>query len=100
MFVCFGLSGVVPVVHGLILHGWQYLEDRMSLSWVIAHGLMYVIGAFLYAARWPERSFPGRFDIWGSSHQIFHLFVVLAAGTHLYGMGKAFDYHHGRLGEC
>jgi adiponectin receptor len=100
MFVCFGLSGVVPVVHGLLLHGWQYLEDRMSLTWVIAHGLMYVVGAFLYAARWPERSFPGRFDIWGSSHQIFHLFVVLAAGTHLYGMGKAFDYHHGRLGEC
>lgn len=95
MFVAFGFSGVVPVVHGLLTHGRQYMEDRMSLSWVVAHGGLYILGAFLYAARWPERSFPGRFDVWGSSHQIFHLCVVLAAGTHLYGMGKAFDYHHG-----
>lgn len=47
-----------------------------------------------YQARWPERSFPGSFDIWGSSHQIFHMFVLLAAATHFYGMAKAFDSHH------
>lgn len=72
----------------------------MSLSWLLAHGAMYVFGAFLYAARWPERSYPKRFDIWGSSHQIFHLFVVMAAATHLYGMGRAFDYHHGPEAAC
>jgi predicted membrane channel-forming protein YqfA (hemolysin III family) len=49
--------------------------------------------------RWPERSFPGAFDIWGSSHQIFHVFVLLAAMTHLYGMAKAFDYHHTVMGS-
>ena len=49
-------------------------------------------------ARWPERAWPGSFDIWGSSHQLFHILVVLAAASHLYGLLKAFDYHHGILG--
>ncbi|KAL0936237.1 ADIPOR-like receptor SPBC12C2.09c [Colletotrichum truncatum] len=99
LFVALGASGVVPVLHGLSVYGRGYLENRMSLSWVVLHGLMYIFGAFLYAARWPERSSPGTFDIWGSSHQIFHFFVVLAAVTHFYGMAKAFDYHHTVMGS-
>ena len=46
-------------------------------------------------ARVPERLSPGSFDIWGSSHQIFHILVVLAAASHLVGLMKAFDYEHG-----
>ncbi|UZP39516.1 hypothetical protein NXS19_007332 [Fusarium pseudograminearum] len=99
MFVGLGLSGVVPVIHGAFIYGFQGLEDRMSLSWVVLHGAMYIFGAFLYAVRWPERSAPGSFDIWGSSHQIFHFFVILAAVTHFYGMAKAFDYHHTIMGS-
>ncbi|KAL7810823.1 putative hemolysin-III channel protein Izh2 [Trichoderma gracile] len=99
MFVSLGLSGIIPVCHGLLKFGYQTLEDRMSLSWVVLHGLMYISGAILYAARWPERSYPGAFDIWGHSHQIFHMFVVLAAATHFYGMAKAFDYHHQHKGS-
>ena len=38
---------------------------------------------------------PGTFDIWGSSHQIFHVLVLLAAATHFFGLVKAFDYEHG-----
>lgn len=37
---------------------------------------------------------PGTFDLFGSSHQIFHVLVVLAAISHLFGLIKAFDYHH------
>ena len=51
MFVALGLSGVVPVIHGVTIYGYQGLEDRMSISWVIAQGAMYIFGAFLYAVR-------------------------------------------------
>ncbi|KAK3943284.1 hemolysin-III related-domain-containing protein [Diplogelasinospora grovesii] len=98
MFVGLGLSGVVPVLHGLTIYGYGTLNDRMGLSWVILQGGLYIFGAFLYAARWPERQFPGTFDIWGSSHQIFHIFVLLAAASHLYGMARAFDFHHSVFG--
>ncbi|CAM1507534.1 Fc.00g071750.m01.CDS01 [Cosmosporella sp. VM-42] len=99
MFIGLGVSGVVPIIHGATIYGFQGLEDRMSLSWVALHGAMYIFGAVLYATRWPERSAPGKFDIWGNSHQIFHMFVVLAAATHFYGMAKAFDYHHTGTGS-
>lgn len=100
MFIALGLSGIIPVAHGVTIFGYSGLEARMSISLVILHGAMYIFGAVLYASRFPERMGPaGRFDIWGSSHQIFHLCVLLAAGTHLYAMGNAFDYHHTGLGS-
>ena len=44
--------------------------------------------------RIPEALVPGRFDIFGSSHQIFHCFVVLAAVAHFAGILTAFDYNY------
>lgn len=46
-------------------------------------------------ARIPERLSPGKYDVLGSSHQIFHFLVVAAALSHLTGLLKAFDYRHG-----
>lgn len=119
MFISLGLSGVIPVVHGISQDGFQVVDDRMSVGLVILHGAMYIFGAVLYAVsvrrsvfcecaradgdkvRWPERNYPGKFDVWGHSHQIFHIFVLMAALTHFYGMAKAFDYHHSVMkGVC
>ncbi|KAL1650316.1 hypothetical protein SLS58_001130 [Diplodia intermedia] len=94
MFVALGLSAIFPVVSGLKLYGLQALRERIALDWLVAHGLMYITGAAIYAIRFPERIWPGRFDIWGSSHQIFHVLVLCAAATHLVGMIKAFDFQH------
>ncbi|CAN8102950.1 unnamed protein product [Discula destructiva] len=98
MFVALGVSGVVPVIHGLTIYGFEELDERMGLRWVISQGVLYIVGAFIYAIRWPERLSPKTFDIWGSSHQIFHVLILMAAATHLVGMIKAFDFHHGALG--
>ena len=49
MFIGLGVSGVGPVLHGISMYGYAGLEDRMSISWVIAHGAMYIFGAVLYA---------------------------------------------------
>ncbi|KAF7191935.1 ADIPOR-like receptor SPBC12C2.09c [Pseudocercospora fuligena] len=95
MFVMMGLSAVFPVLHGLSIHGWAEVERRIALSWLITQGLLYIIGAMIYAARIPERWKPGTFDILGSSHQIFHALVVAAAAVHLVGLLKAFDHEHG-----
>ncbi|OJD39759.1 uncharacterized protein BKCO1_2000174 [Diplodia corticola] len=94
MFVGLGLSAIFPVVSGLKLYGLQALRERIALDWLVAHGLMYITGAAIYAIRFPERIWPGRFDIWGSSHQIFHVLVLCAAATHLVGLIKAFDFQH------
>lgn len=49
MFIGLGVSGVIPVVQGLFIYGYRTLEDRMSLSLVIIHGVIYIFGAVLYA---------------------------------------------------
>ncbi|KAI1368579.1 mPR-like GPCR protein [Xylaria arbuscula] len=101
MFVGLGASGVIPVCHGLSIYGYHSLNERMGLNWVLFQGALYIFGAFLYAVRWPERTSPGTFDIWGHSHQLFHILILLAAAAHLKGMAKAFDYHHTILGaQC
>ncbi|KAI1638584.1 hemolysin-III related-domain-containing protein [Biscogniauxia mediterranea] len=101
IFVGLGVSGIVPVCHGISIYGYEALVERMGLDWVLLQGFLYIFGAFLYAVRWPERSFPRTFDIWGSSHQLFHVLILLAAASHLTGMTKAFDYHHSIMGaQC
>ncbi|KAF2457764.1 adipor-like receptor [Lineolata rhizophorae] len=99
MFVAMGLSAIVPVLHGLSLFGPAELARRIALPWLVLQGALYILGAAVYAARVPERLSPGRFDVVGSSHQIFHVLVVAAAGAHLVGLVKAFDYRHRGLGE-
>jgi len=94
MFALMGLSAVFPVFHGIRLFGLEQLRKTMGLDWVVLQGFLYILGAGIYAARFPERLKPGAFDIWGSSHQIFHVLVVLAAMSHLVGLVKAFDFEH------
>ncbi|KAI9673158.1 MAG: hypothetical protein M1817_003020 [Caeruleum heppii] len=101
MFVGMGLSAVIPVIHGLFLWDPSQLDRQIGLRWLLLEGFLYILGAGIYAARVPEKWAPGRFDIWGSSHQIFHVLVVAAAGAHLRGLVAAFDHRHGvEGGKC
>ena len=49
MFVAMGLSAIVPVIHGLKLYGFQSMNGRLGLSWLILQGVLYLVGAGLYA---------------------------------------------------
>lgn len=49
MFVGLGVSGVVPVIHGSIIYGFNELDERMGLTWVLLEGALYIFGAFIYA---------------------------------------------------
>jgi adiponectin receptor len=100
MFVALGLSGVIPVVHGLVLDGLGTVDQRMGLRYVLVEAALYISGAGLYVMRFPERRFPRVFDIWGSSHQIFHICVVCACMFHFYGLCQAFDNHHNYAGAA
>ncbi|KAF2185783.1 HlyIII-domain-containing protein [Zopfia rhizophila CBS 207.26] len=101
MFVSLGLSAVFPVSHGLWLFGFEQMRTQIGLDWVLLQGSLYILGATIYAERVPERLRPGKFDVLGSSHQIFHVLVVLAVLAHLKGLLKAFDFRHsGMATQC
>lgn len=82
LFLFMGLSGIVPGLHTVLKHGSTHVMASHSVFWHLTMGTLYVFGAVLYGLRFPERFAPGRFDIVGHSHTIFHVCVVLAACAH------------------
>ena len=81
VFVLFGLYGIVPGVHIALREGVTG-HNAYPLRGLCIMASLYLTGAGLYVLRIPERFFPGKFDIWASSHQIFHICVVSAALVH------------------
>lgn len=94
-FIGLGLSGVVPFGHNVLIYGLE----RTNFPYILAVASLYIAGALIYAFRFPERFLPGKLDIWGHSHQIFHVCVVVAAIVHYKGIIIMAEDRH-RLGEC
>nr|CDI52599.1 related to Adiponectin receptor 1 [Melanopsichium pennsylvanicum 4] len=109
VFLVLGLSAVVPVAHVVNLYGYRTITETMGLRFLILSGALYVIGACLYAARVPERFAPGKFDMVGASHQIFHVLILAAAAAHYISIRRAYAFWHtvevigsegGKAGVC
>ncbi|XP_008795675.3 heptahelical transmembrane protein 4-like [Phoenix dactylifera] len=81
LFVCMGLSGLVPIVHKVMMFGHRP-EAVLTTGYEMVMGTFYVLGVLVYAARIPERWMPGKFDLAGHSHQLFHVLVIAGAYTH------------------
>lgn len=93
-FAILGLSAFIPVVHGIIIHGWELQNQCMSINYFIGLGLLNGAGTAIYAMRIPERWSPKTFDIYGSSHQIMHVLVAVGALSYATGLLRAFDYRN------
>lgn len=83
LFFGMGFSGVIPCVHKVVAYPHEPTVLLTALYEAIM-GAFYGLGALFYATRVPERWLPGKFDIAGHSHQIFHVLVILGALTHYF----------------
>ncbi|KAL3852269.1 hypothetical protein ACJMK2_015934 [Sinanodonta woodiana] len=99
VFIALGLSGVIPALHYVITDGFYHAIHCASLGWLCLMAVLYIVGAVIYAVRIPERLFPGKFDLWFQSHQIFHMFVLAAAFVHYHGISEI-AYYRLTLGDC
>ena len=86
LFIAVGLSGVVPIIHSCVVEGIFQSIQQAGYYWFVVMAVLYIGGALMYAMRVPERFFPGKFDIFLHSHQIFHLAVIAAAFVHYHGI--------------
>lgn len=115
LFGSFGAgSFALPIAHGMVRYGMQEMWRRVGLGWILATVICNGIGAGVYAMKvssclvlawevkdrmltstqFPERWVPRRFDLLGASHQLMHIFVVVAAFTYARAVVQAFDYRH------
>lgn len=78
----------------MIRFGFVQLVRQSGLKYYLIEGFLILIGASLYGYRFPESFAPGRFDIWGGSHQLFHTLVVIATAVHFAGLYEAYEYNY------
>lgn len=77
-FIGFVVYGFVPTLHWVIISGgFGSDEVRLFLPRIVIMYLICGLAFLFYAAKFPERVLPGRFDILGSSHQWWHVFIFL-----------------------
>ncbi|EEH19383.1 hypothetical protein PABG_01702 [Paracoccidioides brasiliensis Pb03] len=91
-FVATGLSGLLPIIHAAFIYPFAQLNQQAGLGYYLVEGLALITGVIFYATHFPESWIPEKFDIWGASHQIFHLFVVLSAVIHTWALLSVFDW--------
>ncbi|OMJ66997.1 hypothetical protein SteCoe_35968 [Stentor coeruleus] len=91
LFVVLSFLGFVPMVHLYFLPQSNMFAN--GLIYFALMGVSYLTGVAIYISRVPERFYPGKFDFIGSSHNIWHLFVLSAALFHYLG---SLDVYHTR----
>ncbi|PYH40983.1 hemolysin III family protein [Aspergillus saccharolyticus JOP 1030-1] len=96
IFISIGLSAFAPLIHGTILFGFRAMIKQSGIIYYLAEGFILLTGAFIYTTKIPESIKPGKLDIYGSSHQLFHILVVLATVLHLLGILSSFHYNYCR----
>ena len=85
-FISLGATGMIPVVQLNIIYGpaWTYyFYAPLFKSFAV-----YVVGAIIYAAKFPERYVPGLFDYCGGSHNLWHCAVLAGIIFHYYAMSE------------
>lgn len=84
--------GAIPAYHWAVHCNFHCVHIVM---WALL-GMFgnYFIGFCFFVSRIPERWIPQKFDIWGSSHQIWHVFVVIAGVSWLHGI---LEFHRWRI---
>ncbi|KAG0080779.1 hypothetical protein BGZ93_011125 [Podila epicladia] len=89
IFLGMACSGVVPLTYVAYMKGfintWNFIFPFFK------SGLAYLTGLLFYGHRFPEKQFPGLFDRWGHSHQVWHVAVV--AGIYYHYMAMVHFYN-------
>ncbi|KAJ3083557.1 Adiponectin receptor protein 2 [Rhizoclosmatium hyalinum] len=88
-----------PVFHFLWLHGWSALPKNGAVELMGLSLSCYLIGVVFYVSRFPESVWPGKFDLWFASHQIWHSLVVAAVFFHFHVVFGLIEWRHER-GVC
>jgi len=84
-------SNVVPAIHWTVIA--TSTELAMFLPKIILMFACFAVGFLFYYTKFPERLFPGRFNIWFGSHMWWHIFVFLGAWVWYQNLSSLYHYH-------
>ncbi|ORX58310.1 HlyIII-domain-containing protein [Hesseltinella vesiculosa] len=96
-FVTLASSGILPIAHLVAVHGSGPVMEWLSP--VTKSLSCYAFGTLFYGFQFPERFWPGKFDHFGHSHQVWHLFVCGGIWWH-YVAATKFVAQREQFGFC
>ena len=83
---------VFMCIHAIRLWGADAAVVTVLFYKIFLSYSLYALGIVFYISRFPERLFPGRFDLLGASHQLWHCCVVLAAQATYSGLQNIVEH--------
>ncbi|CAG5101953.1 Oidioi.mRNA.OKI2018_I69.chr1.g74.t1.cds [Oikopleura dioica] len=92
-FMSLGLLTIFPTFHAYFKHGIDVAFNEEAFSLLCIFFSSGTTGVLIYATEVPERFFPGKFDIFFHSHQIFHIFAVGAGAVHFLAIRELQSFH-------
>lgn len=93
-FSLLAVSAMLPVIHRTSSLGWQAACEQFGAQYFLAEAVSLLVGVGLFVGRFPERVSPGSFDIWGHSHQLFHICAVVCTLFHSLALLVGCKYRH------
>ncbi|KAB5550776.1 hemolysin-III related-domain-containing protein, partial [Coniochaeta sp. 2T2.1] len=77
-FCALGTQGVIlPAIHAALLNRWSYTSEIYTLAGRVVAPIF--LGSIINASKFPERRWPGKFDFFGNSHNIWHVATAISA---------------------
>jgi adiponectin receptor len=73
---------LIPSAHICILFGWDLAGGTLMRFGISV--LFYTAGVLFYSSKFPEKRWPGKFDIWGHSHTLWHICCLLGEVQHFF----------------
>ncbi|KAA0708469.1 Membrane progestin receptor beta [Triplophysa tibetana] len=83
------ILGISPVAHRLANRSW----DEPALTFHALQVGFFLLAALFFSCPIPESFFPGKCDIVGHGHQIFHVFLAMSTVCQMEAMVKDFMVH-------
>ncbi|RDW76178.1 hypothetical protein BP5796_06999 [Coleophoma crateriformis] len=101
LFSFMASSAFYPIIIAICQVGWKRANIEYGASSYMLTIIIYLISVTIYAIRFPEAWKPGQFDIWGQSHQLFHIGMVIGLTIHFGAFMTAVDqFYSVKDGVC
>jgi adiponectin receptor len=94
LFAMLGGLGLVPIGHYLATHSMFEPLLLVFSTGVLFMCLFYLGGLAFFITQFPESKWPGKFDLWGHSHQYWHLCVFFAQFVYFVSVAYAYSIRH------
>jgi adiponectin receptor len=89
--------GIVPIIHAIFFSdSLEGIIMSFITKYMFTH-LWFLFGATIFLFRFPESAYPGRFDFYLSSHQIWHTAVFMAVYTHYCNVHDIYEWREANL---